>query len=48
MTGDWFVYVNMTMNAGAALLYLYQGAGYKSLYWVAAFTLNLCVLKGMR
>lgn len=39
-----FIYVLMTLNACAAGLYAYEGEGFKSLYWAAAFTLNLCVV----
>lgn len=44
MTGHYFVYVMMTLNAGACLTYLYSGDSWRALYWIAAFTLNLCVL----
>lgn len=39
-----FAYAMMTLNACAAAAYAYQGNGWKAAYWLAAFTLNLCVL----
>ena len=45
MTGDTFVYVLMSLNAGASVTYAWQGQWVKSLYWVAALLLNFCVLK---
>lgn len=44
MNADLFVYVMMTLNAAAAVAYLYAGAPWKTVYWCAAFTLNLCVV----
>jgi len=45
MTGHYFVYVMMALNAGAALAYALGGDGWRATYWLAACTLNLCVLR---
>ena len=46
--GDYIVLLSMTLNASACLAYLAQGYYWPSLYWAAAFTINLTVLKGLR
>ena len=45
MAGDWFVMALMTLNAGAAIAYAYQGVWWKVLYWCAVVLLNLSLLK---
>jgi hypothetical protein len=45
MIGDYLVYVLMSINFGAAIAYFAQGVPYKGLYWLAAFTLNFCILQ---
>ena len=45
MSGDWFVYALITLNAGACVTYAWQGAGWKALYWLAVVILNVCLLK---
>jgi hypothetical protein len=45
MTGDYFIYTLMALNAGASLTYGWQGHWIKSLYWIAALLLNFCVLR---
>ena len=44
MKAVYFVYILMALNACAAGFYAYEGEGFKSLYWTAAFMLNLCVV----
>lgn len=43
--GDYFVFVLMTLNIGAAMSYAWYGFYWNSLYWLAAMTLNLCLLQ---
>lgn len=45
MSGDLFVYALMTLNAGAALSYAWEGAWWKVVYWCAVVVLNLSLLK---
>lgn len=45
MNGDWFVYGLITLNAGAAIGYGWQGQWWKVLYWVAVIVLNVSLLK---
>lgn len=45
MSGDYFVYALMTLNAGAAGFYLWEGKGIKALYWLAVVVLNFCLVK---
>jgi hypothetical protein len=44
MTANAFVYLMMTLNACASIAYVWQGEPWRALYWLAAFTLNLCVV----
>lgn len=39
-----FAYTLITLNGGACLSYLIEGNHWKALYWLAAFTLNICIL----
>ena len=45
MLGDYFVMTMMSLNAGAAITYGWQGQWVKAIYWCAAFTLNWCLLR---
>lgn len=45
MSGDYFVYALITLNAGACLFYLLEGAYVKSLYWLCVIGLNYCLLR---
>lgn len=45
MSGDWFVYGLMTLNAGAASFYAIEGQLIKTVYWLAVMVLNFCVLR---
>ena len=45
MTGDWFVYGLITLNAGAMLTYGWQGNWWKAAYWFFVIGLNYCILK---
>ena len=45
MIGDYFVMILMSLNAGAAITYGWQGQWWKCVYWVSACVLNLCILK---
>lgn len=45
MTGDWFIYALMTLNAGAMLTYAIQGHGWKAVYWASVIVLNYSLLK---
>ena len=45
MSGDYFIYTLMSLNAGASVTYAWQGHYIKALYWVSALLLNFCVLR---
>lgn len=45
MSGDWFVWALMVLNAGAAGFYLWEGKTIKTVYWLAVMVLNFCVLR---
>lgn len=45
MSGDWFVYGLMTLNAGAMVWYGWDGNWNKATYWAAVIVLNACVLR---
>jgi hypothetical protein len=45
MTGDYFVYLLIALNAGACLFYLADGQAWKAFYWLCVIGLNLCLLK---
>ena len=45
MTGDWFIYALMTLNAGAMLTYAIQGHGWKAVYWASLIVRNDSLLK---
>ncbi len=45
MTGDWFVWGMITMNAGAMLAYAWQGHGWKAVYWASVLVLNYSLLR---
>ena len=41
LLGDYVLCVSMTLNSSMAVLYAYQGAYAKGLYWLSAFGINL-------
>lgn len=45
MSGDWFVYGLITLNAGAMVFYAVDGLYMKATYWASVIVLNFCVLK---
>lgn len=45
MTGDYFVYALMTLNAGAAVTYGWQGHWIKAFYWCCVIGLNFALVK---
>lgn len=45
MTGDWFVYGLICLNAGAAVFYAWEGLYVKAFYWVCVIGLNCSLLK---
>lgn len=45
MTADLFVYALITLNAGACVFYLWEGAFIKSFYWLCVIGLNYCLLR---
>ena len=45
IAGDYFIVTMMALNFSAACAFAYHGLWIKSLYWLAACTLNFCVLR---
>lgn len=45
MSGDVFVYLLITLNAGACLFYLAEGAVVKAFYWLCVIGLNWALLR---
>jgi len=41
LLGDYVLCISMTLNSSMAMLYTYQGAYAKGLYWLSAFGINL-------
>ena len=45
MSGDYFVYGLISLNAGAMLTYGWQGYGWKAFYWLCVIGLNFSLLR---
>lgn len=45
MSGDWFVYALMALNAGAMIFYGFEGHWNKSFYWLCVIGLNYSILR---
>jgi len=45
MSGDWFVYGLITLNAGAMVAYGWQGLYMKSFYWLCVIGLNFSIMR---
>lgn len=45
MSGDYFVYALMTLNAGAMVCYGLEGQWNKSFYWLCVIGLNYSILR---
>lgn len=45
MTGDYFVYALIALNAGASVFYACEGQYVKATYWICVVGLNVCLLK---
>ena len=45
MTGDWFVYALIALNAGACVTYAWSGVYLKAFYWLCVIGLNYSLLK---
>jgi hypothetical protein len=45
MSGDYFVYGLITLNAGAMLFYAYDGLWNKAFYWACVIGLNWSILR---
>lgn len=45
MSGDYFVYGLVTLNAGACLVYAWEGQWVKSFYWLCVIGLNVSLLR---
>ena len=45
LNGDWFVYGLITLNAGAAIGYGWQGNWIKAFYWCCVIGLNYALLR---
>ena len=45
MSGDWFVYALIALNAGACVAYTASGSYTKAFYWLCVIGLNLSLLR---
>jgi hypothetical protein len=45
MSGDWFVYALIALNAGACLFYAVEGQSWKAFYWLCVIGLNCALLR---
>ena len=45
MSGDWFVYGLIALNAGAMAFYAYDGLWTKAFYWLCVIGLNWSILR---
>jgi hypothetical protein len=45
VSGDYFVMGLITLNAGAAVFYAWEGLYTKTFYWLCVIGLNYCILR---
>ena len=45
MSGDYFVYALIALNAGAMVFYGWDGNWNKALYWLCVIGLNVSILR---